>query len=48
MESAPGDDEDDNLDGRGSKRAVLKDLAEERDNRQAADTARYEHTQVTT
>lgn len=35
-------DEDDNPDGRGSKRAVLKDLAEERDKRQAAEAARDE------
>ena len=41
-ESAPGDDEEDNPDGRGSKRAVLKDLAAERDKRQAAEAARDE------
>ena len=42
-ESAPDDDEEDNPDGRGSKRAVLKDLAEERDKRQAAEAARDEY-----
>ena len=36
------DEEDDNPDGRGSKRAVLKDLAAERDKRQAAEAARDE------
>lgn len=41
-ETAPGDDEEDNPDGRGSKRAVLKDLAAERDKRQAAEAARDE------
>ena len=41
-ESTPGDDEEDNPDGRGSKRAVLKDLAAERDKRQAAEAARDE------
>lgn len=41
-EPAPGDDEEDNPDGRGSKRAVLKDLAAERDKRQAAEAARDE------
>lgn len=41
-EPSPGDDEEDNPDGRGSKRAVLKDLAAERDKRQAAEAARDE------
>ncbi|QXB19721.1 DUF4355 domain-containing protein [Corynebacterium coyleae] len=43
-ESAPGenDDDNDNPDARGSKRAVLKDLATERDKRQAAEAARDE------
>jgi len=43
-ETAPGEDEneDDNPDARGSKRAVLKDLATERDKRQAAEAARDE------
>lgn len=41
-ESAPDEDEEDNPDGRGSKRAVLKDLASERDKRQAAEAARDE------
>ena len=42
-ESTSDDDEEDNPDGRGSKRAVLKDLAEERDKRQAAEAARDEY-----
>ena len=42
-ESTSDDDEEDNPDGRGSKRAVLKGLAEERDKRQAAEAARDEY-----
>lgn len=41
-DSAPDEDEEDNPDGRGSKRAVLKDLASERDKRQFAKATRDE------
>lgn len=41
-ESAPDGEEENNPDARGSKRAVLKDLASERDKRQAAEAARDE------